>query len=132
MRIGFTMLMVWALSACSPIYQTNYDYEPPSSKMGKVCIAQCIQSKSMCQQMCKMREDNCRVRAHEDAIVQYENYRDQQRRIDGEIKKSVSDFDRGYACSETCDCTNAFNECYGACGGQVIENKVCVAFCDKA
>lgn len=127
------VLIATLLSACGPIYRTEYSYQPPKANLANMCISQCIQSKSMCEQMCQMRNENCRERAHQDALFQFEAYKREQRARGERINKSVSDFDQSYRCgmSTSCDCTPAYNACYNSCGGKVIENKICVAFCGK-
>jgi len=117
------------ITACEPVYKTEYAYQPPNSATGRMCVSQCNQNKSMCEQMCQMRNDNCVQRARQDAIYQYENYRDEQMRHNEKIKKSLSDFDTSYSCRTHCKCVPAFNTCYNSCGGDVLERKKCVAFC---
>lgn len=132
----FTLLLFVALSGmllgCGPIYKKEYAYVPPRSSAGKMCLAQCIQGKSNCQQMCQMRNENCRAQARQDAFYQYQEYKHERRREGKEVKKTVNDFDNSFfSCNESCDCTSSFNACYAACGGQVLERDVCVAFCNK-
>lgn len=124
-------LLMAALVGCGPIYRTDYNYMPPKSSAGKMCISQCLQNKSICEQSCQVSNENCKERAHEDALLQYATYRADQARNNQPIKKSVNDFDTSYRCNQSCDCAPAFNSCYSACGGQIQTNKVCVAFCDK-
>ncbi len=125
-------LAVIILSGCGPIYRTDYSYKPPKSSAGKMCISQCLQNKSFCEESCQVRNENCKMRAHEDALFQFEAYKREQLKNNQPIQRTVSDFDSSsYRCNNSCDCTPSFNACYSACGGQVLENKVCVAFCDK-
>jgi len=132
----FSSILILALTGmlfgCGPIYKTEYAYVPPHSSMGKMCIAQCVQGKSACQQMCEMRKENCRARARQEAHYQYEEYKHEQRREHKDVNKDVNDFDNSFFdCNQSCDCTPTFNACYSACGGQVLERQVCVAFCGK-
>src|SRR3990167_339271 len=112
--IGSFIFLVSMLSGCGPMYETQYKYIPPASNIGKMCTSQCVQSKSMCQQMCEMRKQSCRR---------------------GERVRSGKKDDRKFDYLEpncdniACDCTETFNTCYGACGGEVLERQVCVAFC---
>lgn len=129
--ISFLALAVIFLTACGPIYRTEYAYTPPKTTTAQMCVNQCVQAKTMCEQMCEMRNENCKTRAHQDALYQYEIYKRDQRAHGKHIKKSVSDFDSSYSCHNTCDCTPSYNSCYASCGGQVYEKKVCVAFCGK-
>jgi hypothetical protein len=126
-----SLFMLVLLTACGPIYNTEYTFVPPRSNMGKMCIAQCVQSKSMCQQMCDMRNDNCRAQAKMEAHQDYKMYKHERHKEGKEVKKDIGDFDKSYACNTNCNCEPQFHSCYSACGGQVLEKQVCVAFCDK-
>ncbi len=119
-------------TACSPIYKTEYSYEPPHNPVGKMCTAQCIQAKNSCQQMCESKTENCKLRAHQDALAQFEMYKQEQKRTGKEVSRSVDSFDNSYSCSSDCGCEETHNACYTNCGGKVIEQQVCVAFCNKA
>jgi hypothetical protein len=133
--LGFIVslcLMAAMLSACGPVFKTEYSYVPPRSDGGKMCVAQCIQGKNACEQSCEMKNQNCKLRAHQDALTQFEMYKQEQKRIGKPVERSVDSFDRSYACSASCGCDETYNSCYSTCGGKVIETQVCVAFCDKA
>jgi hypothetical protein len=125
------MLGVGMLTGCGPIYQTKYDYMPPRSSTGMMCVAQCQQGKSTCEQMCQLRNDNCRTQARQDAIYRYEIYKQARQDRGRAPKKEVGDFDSSNSCNIPCRCESSFRACYAACGGQVLEQQVCVAFCDK-
>lgn len=124
-------MVVGLLTACGPIYETQYAYVPPHSNMGKMCVANCTQGKSMCEQMCQMRKQQCLSDARRDAREDYREYKYDRHREGQAVKKDERDFDRSYRCNEACNCAPQFNSCYAACGGQVLEKQVCVAFCDK-
>ncbi|OGT38328.1 MAG: hypothetical protein A3F11_06525 [Gammaproteobacteria bacterium RIFCSPHIGHO2_12_FULL_37_14] len=132
LRIKMLMfsLILLMLAGCGPMYKTEFSYVAPKANMGKVCATQCIQNQSMCEQMCQMKNQTCRLQAHQEAIYQYDNYRREQERLGKGIKRTVSDFEYTGNCNEECHCVAVFNGCYSACGGQVIERQVCVAFCD--
>lgn len=119
------------LTGCGPIYQTSYTYQPPRSQNGKMCVAQCFQTKSYCQQMCQMQDQNCRMQAHQNAYYQFQSYSEEQRSQGKKIDRSIDDFDHSYSeCGQKCHCTSDFNLCYQNCGGSVFEHKVCTAFCN--
>lgn len=130
-RILLLVSLVFFLSACGPIYQTQYSYKPPKSSMGRMCAAQCIQNKSNCEQMCQIREESCRTKARQDALYQYELYKAQQQVQSQPVKKTPQDFENTWGCHQSCDCGPAYNACYETCGGQVIATQVCTAFCDR-
>jgi hypothetical protein len=139
MRIAMKFLRslligVWLtvmLVGCGPVYKREYAFVPPKSDVGKMCTAQCVQGKNRCEQRCRRDTERCRAHAREEAIYQFEQYKRERRRLGQEVKKSINDFDRGYTCETACNCEPTFRDCYAACGGQVLQRDVCVAFCDK-
>jgi hypothetical protein len=131
--IAFIALMSAFLTGCGPIYETHYSYVPPRTPMGNMCVAQCVQGKSMCEQMSQMQHDNCRMQSRQDAMYRYSHYRDRQIAHGKPIERSMYDFDRGsFGCSSSSSqCVPNFNMCYQACGGQVMAQQVCTAFCNR-
>lgn len=128
----FSLGILFALLfGCGPIYKQEYSYVAPRTTAGTMCISQCVQNKNMCEQMCQMKNDNCRAQARADAAYQFEAYKQERYAQGKKIEKSFSNFDNSYACSDTCNCRPTFNGCYSACGGQIVSKKICVAFCDK-
>jgi uncharacterized protein YceK len=118
------------LSGCGPIYQTTYSYQPPRAQMGKMCISQCFQTKSMCQQMCQTQDQSCRTQEHQNAYFRYQAYHAQQVSRGKPVNKSINDFDNSFSvCQHSCSCTADFNMCYQSCGGSVLEHRECTAFC---
>lgn len=131
LRLVIFLLCAVSITACGPIYKKEYQYVPPASKVGMMCVNQCLQSKMMCEQMCQMRQDNCRAQSQQRAMYEFEAYKQAQLAQGRPIKKSLRDFDNSFGCQTSCDCTPAYRTCYASCGGEVYERKVCVAFCDK-
>ncbi|MEO8400230.1 MAG: hypothetical protein ABI597_00355 [Gammaproteobacteria bacterium] len=127
----FISLMVFVVTACGPIYQTKYSYQPPHSDMGRMCASQCLQSKSSCDQMCQMRKDNCFLHARQNALVQFEAYKAEQKAKSKPVEKTPASFENTAGCDQPCNCGFDFNMCYQTCGGVVTKYEVCTAFCDK-
>ena len=125
------LTLIGMLTGCGPIYETQYDFIPPKSDMSRMCTAQCVQSRNSCEQSCRIDTEDCRARAQENAMYEFERYRHDRKKDGMSVDKSVSDFDRGYSCNSSCNCGPTYRDCYSACGGQVLAQKVCVAFCDK-
>lgn len=119
------------MTGCGPIYNTEYTFIPPKSDMSKMCTAQCVQGKSACDQNCRLENENCRLRSQQAAIYEYNQYKDNQTRQGLPVNKTTRDFDTSGSCYNSCQCESTFRACYSACGGEVQERKVCVAFCDK-
>lgn len=125
------LVLASLLTSCGPMYKTEYSFIPPKSDLSKMCTAQCVQSKNDCEQSCRVDNENCRLRAKQNALFEFKNYKEDQKQRGLPITKSVSDFDRSSSCFNSCHCESTFRECYSACGGEVRERQVCVAFCDK-
>ncbi len=131
LKCSLWICLVALMTGCGPVYKREYSFVPPKSNVAKMCTAQCVQSKNTCQQMCNLNTENCRLRARQDAIYQYEQYKRDRRHDGKDIQKNLSDFDHGSLCSSSCNCEPSYRECYSACGGEVLQRDVCVAFCDK-
>lgn len=128
--LSMIFIMGLLLAGCGPIYQTKYAYQPPRAQSGKMCAAQCFQTKNMCQQMCQMSDQNCRAQEHQNAYYRYQTYHDQQVAHGKPVKRNISDFDNSYSvCHHACNCTTDFNLCYRSCGGVVTQHQECTAFC---
>ncbi|WP_115709543.1 hypothetical protein [Legionella sainthelensi] len=123
--------LVVLLTSCGPIYNTEYSYIPPKSDVAKMCTAQCVQGRNDCEQSCRVDNENCRLRAQQSALFEYNHYKEEQTRMGFPINKTIKDFDRSSSCNNSCHCESTYRECYSACGGEVREHQVCVAFCDK-
>jgi len=122
-----TVLLVvsFSLSGCGPVYSTHYTYSPPDDPHGKACVFQCENSKLQCQQIKDMEAMQCRDQAEL-------RYRDCQRRNDrrreGEKRDNCY---RTYCSSANYEqCEERYRACYQICGGEVVGEEVCTAFCD--
>ena len=116
-RLCCGLLSLCLLAGCQPMYETRYNYTPPAGRTAKMCVAQCIQGKSSCEQFCQMSKQNCRLAARQDAMIR------QMSRLPDTWPQDD--------CDAPCNCVMNFNACYSACGGSVTEQSVCVAFCDQ-
>jgi len=130
-RVNLFLLLLTLLAGCGPVYKRQYAFVPPKTSTGKMCIAQCGSSKQSCQQMCAIKTETCRLRAKQDAVIQFEQYKNDRRHAGESIDKELSYFDHSSSCDTACHCEPAYRECYSACGGEVLQKDVCVAFCDK-
>mgnify|MGYP001437329553 CR=1 FL=1 len=117
------------ISACGPIYNTEYTYVPPKSKVGKMCISQCQQNKMMCEQLNESRKDACLAKVRQDALYEYELYKLNQEKLKQPVLKSPRNFEKNWKCSQTSQCQTNFKTCYESCGGEIHTHQVCTAFC---
>ncbi|PWC33856.1 agenet domain-containing protein [Azospirillum sp. TSO35-2] len=124
------------LSACGPVYETQYSLTPPTSAEGRLCVSQCQQTRNFCRQNCGMSQQACVNDARSRALYEYQAYVNRQTAEKKPIKKSVSDFDHSsYSCgTNSCEsrCEADYRDCFGgSCGGRVTSKRVCTAFCDQ-
>lgn len=119
------------LAACSPVYQTNYGYVAPKSWKGKQCVNRCLRDRSYCRAQCQSSGQACKNTANLEAMPAYLSYVEQQKKQNLPLDRSVGDFADYSSCTDHCGCESTYRECYANCGGQVVANTQCVAFCKK-
>ena len=121
-------LLLLLLAGCGPIYDTVYDFTPPSTSAGRGCIDECGRSKSYCEDAERDRVDYCEE--HQQRLMDQCNDR---------ILREKNRAPKWTECGKTESCTadnekceNRYRVCYQACGGTVTSKQECVAFCDSA
>lgn len=114
------LLFCAALSACGPVYDTQYTFLPPEDSTGRACVFQCDNSKLQCQQLQDQSAELCESRAEREYDRCVDKY--------GE-KKCYRDY---CSSSDHERCETQYRSCYQSCGGNVRSETVCVAFCDGA
>ena len=119
------------LSACGPMYETTYTYVPPKDTKGQMCVMQCQNSKSLCQRLCDSETENCKNRQMNEARFKYESYVSQQRAAGQQPTRDMNSFYDSYGCHHKCHCGEDYRSCFALCGGQVIPQTTCVAFCGQ-
>lgn len=109
-----------------------------------MCANNCIMAQQNCRQncatqgqLCSQNEELARERARREADWDYRHYVSQRMAQGKEIKRSRSSFER-YVSSGRCDgdaclnqCMGDYHICHSNCGGQVIPNTYCVAYCNS-
>lgn len=107
---------VTLLTACGPIYETQYSYAPPRSSQGMMCINNCTNARTSCEQMESMRKESCEYRAELTYQLCTKN---------GDPKHCY----REGCYSDYEHCKYDYNACFQGCGGTITSTQVCVAFC---
>jgi hypothetical protein len=118
-RLIVLVLFIIFLPACTSISTSHYRYSPPYSRTGQHCIAQCMQGKFSCEKLCLLKNPRCEMHAQQTASYDYAAYLQQQHVAGKSAHKHLKDFIHDDDCKHACHCTQAFNTCYTACGGQV-------------
>jgi hypothetical protein len=122
------------VTGCGPIYETQYRMIPPPDANGRMCATQCQQTQTYCRSNCQMIEQACLGNERERAHREYEHYVWERRSQGLALKRSPDSFYNAYTCSrDSCEasCADDYRQCYATCGGTVIPNRVCTAFCDQ-
>lgn len=120
-----------SLAGCGPMYQTHYSYIPPKSSNGRQCINQCLTNRSYCQSQCQTNYQSCKTSAELIAMPQYLSYVHQQNAANQPINQGIGDFADYSSCTTQCGCEPTYRSCFVNCGGSVIANTQCVAFCNQ-
>ena len=112
-RAAFLIATACLLSACGP--RIVYDYQPPETEVGRLCTAQCSNTKTLCTQSEEHRYQQCQSNYQ----LMLSNY---NACVAAEGKGCISPT----LCSpsSTYQCNQGFRECYKACGGQVTAREV--------
>jgi len=120
------------ISACGPVYKTDYRFQTPPTAQGKVCAQGCLDKMQSCQNACRAEQAECRHLQSLKAENAYLRYVTERQRTNQEIKKNQSDFESFSACNTDCDdqCAAVQRICHVNCGGNVTETRYCTAFCD--
>lgn len=136
LRILLSCLVLLTISACGPMYRTQYNYTSPASWEGRQCANQCIKDKSYCRQNCDRDVQNCRniesIKEAANIAIQQntkQNPNDPFKHNRRQTGLSRNDCSNDY-CYNNCD--SDYNACFVNCGGSIETKQVCVMNCDKA
>lgn len=115
----FVLVAMLGLTSCGPQYETRYSFIPPKSPSERICANQCVAEKNQCVRQCNQQ------------LGLLDSVSDITSSImDSGNNARRSPSDRVARCTSQCEQSHRI--CHENCGGTVIANKVCVAFCDKA
>lgn len=134
MRLLLGALGALLLVACGPIYETQYDFLPPTSAEGRLCTSQCNNISDLCRQNCDLKDDRCIAEARERGAYEYERYVRDRQSQKLPIEKKLEDFTYTGGCyqASSCkaECDTSYRQCFTGCGGTVNSRTVCTAFCN--
>lgn len=132
-RILTLLLLAITITACGPVYKTEYRFQTPPTQQGKVCANNCLDKMEACKANCRTSIAECkRIKSleAENAYLHYVN----ERRADGkEVEKTKRSFENFSGCNLKCEegCESVHRICHSNCGGNVVEHRYCTAFCDQ-
>lgn len=115
---GIILLMLVALSACGPLYKTEYTLEPPATQQGQICVMQCEQNRTQCKNNVESTLKDCK-HSNEIASIKLESC----------IKAGeMTCYDTRTACPPPNfeQCNKEHRYCYQSCGGKVFPQITCI------
>jgi hypothetical protein len=130
-RTFIVFAMLFGLSGCGPIYSIHYDFYSPHSWQGRQCANDCLANKTTCNMQCAANYQNCLNAARLTALPSYLAYVDERKKAGKEIDRTLADFADYSGCYQSCGCEENYRQCFTNCGGKVIEQRQCVAFCGQ-
>ena len=133
LALFFCCGLVLTISACGPVYKTEYSFTAPSTQAGKTCANQCLDARQSCYNLCNNNEQECRDKAALDAKLAYLEYANTRLLSNKEIDRNLSSFENYSHCAaKSCEaqCADSHRICHVNCGGGVLEKTYCTSFCD--
>lgn len=129
LAVAATLLVM----GCGPVYDTQYQMTPPPDPQGRMCAAQCLQTRDYCRENCRAGSHECEDRARRRARHDFDDYVRERRAKGLAIKRDLNSFVNTWECgSSSCEegCGDSYRQCFSICGGTVNARKVCTAFCE--
>ncbi len=148
MRNFIILFIALTIAACGPVYSTRYHFTPPLSTEGRMCLNNCLSSKSMCGNNCNMNAQSClssiqwlkisqtvgnamfldkeelRKRKHYRPYYETQPFDDLGDQYNQEANRCEY---QKQNCLSSCEFD--YRACYQNCGGQVFQETFCSAFC---
>lgn len=122
------LLLMGLISGCSTGPSTQYTYSAPTSADGKACVDECEQSKAICTRLCKKTDPECLANAKERAQLEFQQYVDEQAKMQSPVRKAVQSFYHPELCNHTgCGCESEYKVCYQLCGTRTESHNAIVA-----
>ncbi len=126
----YLLLPLLFLTACGPVYNTEYTLTPPTSAQGKQCANQCFYTRGGCVDACSSIYTSCDRGGLYGGVGYGSGWR---RGAFGGIGYGTSSYDRANCrydtdmCVERCEII--YRQCFTGCGGSVTPTTTCVRDC---
>jgi hypothetical protein len=113
-KLSILIIFACLSVGCSPVYNTEYSFTPPTTPDGHQCVRNCNRAKASCQQNIENRLNSC------------------QRQIEQRCENRQDCDKLSYNCGvvDYEPCEEQYRSCYQSCGGTVKSQSVCVMGCD--
>ncbi len=135
-------LLLFALAACGPGYETDVKLTPPPTRTGQACTTECFKTQNDCTDACSAGQMQCEQRARLQDDFDYSLYGGSgiggfggRRGFGTGIGIGYGGYGglRGYQLCQPTACQNRcaqhMYECYAHCGGQALRTTKCVKNC---
>lgn len=115
------MSFIGIMSGCSSAPTTVYNYSPPTSPDGRVCVDECQQAKNTCTQLCSKESPQCIYEAQQKAQKEQQAYAISQQMAGKPVSLTPESFYDDTHCAHTgCGCENQYKVCYQLCGTRTV------------
>lgn len=119
--------LVLALSACGPIYRTDYTYVPPEDSGARQCLNQCLGMQSACRARAEDRAARENADCEQSALLNYSICLATAKTEAERNRCSSSSFCNKQPNLSVCEAE--YRQCYQNCGGTVLSERRCVYGC---
>lgn len=119
------------LIGCQQTYGTVYEFKEPPKISGKQCISKCRKTLNHCLALCHVNDENCDVKAREQAKLSYSRYVEQRHNEGKVVINDLNSYYNPLQCEQImCHCEEDYRACYTLCGGKTVKKRVCVKNCN--
>ncbi len=119
-------------AACSPVYKTEYRFQPPPTQQGQQCANHCLTTLHSCVSQCEAAKKQCRFEEDLKSEAEFLQYQLLNKDDPNASKKTKKNFTNYSHCNTGCKsrCESSQRICHVNCGGNITESRICTAFCD--
>jgi len=126
-----TLTFLLFLSGCGSALVTAR-LDQPRTPGGRMCTGQCGEARRYCQDQCNITARSCQNQMQAQAIHDYDAYAREQYESHQPMELFPRDFERPEKCKPVIcldACENEYRTCFERCGGKVVTESSCTAFC---
>ncbi|WP_452027278.1 hypothetical protein [Azospirillum palustre] len=123
-------LLAAAMAGCTPTpnLQTRTTTFMPASDAGKRCVAQCQQTKQLCNAAVELGYQTCMAEGMTRAHAAYYEYKKHLPK-GAKHERRIGDFESEIHCYRLSSCSQDYDECFVSCGGRMEMQTYCVSNC---
>ncbi len=121
-------LLAAGMAGCGPSFRTTTTNFPPVSEAGKRCVAQCQQTKQLCNAASDLAYQTCQAEGLTRAHAAFYHYKKNLPK-DARHVRRIEDFENEVRCSRSSSCYGDYDECFVSCGGRIEMQTYCVSDC---